>query len=385
MGLAGDPAPLRIALTAPRLDPESGGLARWVGQFAAHLGRRGHDVHLVGFEAGPVAVDAEAHRLRDPGDPWARARAVAACLGRLRPDLVHDSGVAPHADVFQPATGSERLSERAVIAAGNPCRRLKARLSPKVFRRHRAMASLERHQCRRAGAVIAMSALVRDLLLDLHPLPARRIQVIHNGVDTQIFHPEARRRRRLDARRQLGMGDEPLFLLVAHNLLLKGADTAIAALARLPAGCRARLVIAGGDADVPWRRRVRRAGLDGRVLFLGPGQDIPLLHAAADALVHPSRWDACSLVTIEAMASGLPVITTPCNGAGELITDGRSGFLVPAAADAVLADRLQQLLDASLRARMGAAARAVALAHDLDTSLDAVERVLLASRDRSRS
>ncbi|MEA5390454.1 glycosyltransferase family 4 protein [Cyanobium gracile UHCC 0139] len=384
MDLAGDPAPLRIALTAPRIDPESGGLARWVGQFAAHLGRRGHDVHLVGFEAGPVTLPAEAHRLRDPGDPWARARAVAACLGRLGPDLVHDSGVAPQADVFQPATGSERISERAVIAAGDPCHRLKARVSPKVLGRHRAMASLERHQCRQAGSIIAMSALVRDLLLDLQPLPAHRIQVIHNGVDTQVFHPEARQRRRLSARRHLGVGDEPLFLLVAHNLLLKGADTAIAALARLPAGSRARLAIAGGEPDATWRQRVRRAGLDGRVLFLGPGQDIPLLHAAADALVHPSRWDACSLVTIEAMASGLPVITTRRNGASELIKDGQSGFLVPAAAEAVLADRLQRLLDAPVRARMGAAARVAALAHDLETSLAAVEAVLLARRSRSR-
>ncbi len=384
MGLAGDPVPLRIALTAPRLDPESGGLARWVGQFAAHLGRRGHEVHLIGFEPGPVTVAGEAHRLRDPGDPWARAREVATCLGRLRPDLVHDSGVAPLADVFQPATGSERISERAVIAAGGPGHRLKARVSPKVFLRHRAMASLERHQYRQAGAVIAMSALVRDLLLGLHPVAAGRIQVIHNGVDTQLFDPEARQRRRLSARRQLGVGEEPLFLLVAHNLLLKGADTAIAALARLPAGSRARLAIAGGEADAPWRQRVRRAGLEGRVLFLGPGQDIPLLHAAADALVHPSRWDACSLVTIEAMASGLPVITTPRNGASELIRDGHSGFLVPAADEAALADRLQRLLDAPLRERMGATARVAALAHDLETSLSAVEAVLLASRGRSR-
>ncbi|MEA5440936.1 glycosyltransferase family 4 protein [Cyanobium gracile] len=382
--MAGDPSQLRIALTAPRLDPESGGLARWVGQFAAHLERRGHDVHLIGFETGPAVISAEVHRLRDPGDPWARAREVATCLARLRPDLVHDSGVAPRADVFQPATGSERMSERAVIAAGGPGHRLKARVSPKVFLRHRAMASLERHQCRGAGAVIAMSALVRDLLLGLQPLPVDRIQVIHNGVDTQVFHPEVRQRRRLSARRSLGVGEEPMFLLVAHNLLLKGADTAIAALARLPAGSGVRLAIAGGDADTPWRQRVRRAGLEDRVLFLGPGQDIPLLHAAADALVHPTRWDACSLVTIEAMASGLPVITTPRNGAGELITDGHSGFIVPADAEDVLADRMQQLLDAPLRTRMGEAARVAALPHDLDSSLSAVEAELLACRCRPR-
>ncbi len=384
MGLAGDPSPLRIVLTAPRLNPESGGLAHWVSQFAGHLMRRGHDVHLIGFESAPCDLPATAHLLRDPGDPWARARAVAACIGRLRPDLVHDSGVAPQADVFQPATGSERISERAVIGAGGPCRRLKARLSPRVFQRHRAMASLECRQCSKACTIVAMSRLVQELLMGLYPVPARRIQVIHNGVDTQVFHPEARRRHRLHARRQLGLGDETLFLLVAHNLLLKGADTAIAALARLPSGSRARLAIAGGEADASWHQRVRRAGLEDRVLFLGPGQDIPRLHAAADALVHPSRWDACSLVTIEAMASGLPVITTSRNGASELITDGQSGFIVPADSEVLLADRLQRCLDAPLRTRMGGAARVAAQAHDLDTTLSAVEALLLATLSRSR-
>jgi UDP-glucose:(heptosyl)LPS alpha-1,3-glucosyltransferase len=94
--------------------------------------------------------------------------------------------------------------------------------------------------------------------------------------------------------------------------------------------------------------------------------------------VHPTRWDACSLVTIEGLAAGLPVITTAMNGASELITDGRSGFVLPDPEDVpALAASMRQLLDPGRRRCIGAAARQMAVHHDSRDNFRAVEELLL--------
>jgi UDP-glucose:(heptosyl)LPS alpha-1,3-glucosyltransferase len=177
----------------------------------------------------------------------------------------------------------------------------------------------------------------------------------------------------------LGVGGSTLFLGSAHNIKLKGMDTAIRAVRRLAAqGADVVLAIAGGEPDAKWRAMT--ACLGKRVRFLGLVDDMTPLFAAADALVHPTRWDACSLSTIEAGAAGLSVITTARNGAAELIREGETGFVLPDPEDvAALADRIGRLLDPALRARMGAAAREASLGHDLRANYEAVERVMLAN------
>jgi glycosyltransferase involved in cell wall biosynthesis len=167
------------------------------------------------------------------------------------------------------------------------------------------------------------------------------------------------------------------FVAAAHHLRLKGMDTAIAALGRLVReGADVRLDIAGGAADAGWRALAARAGVVDRVGFLGAVEDMPGCYAAADAMLHPTRWDACSLVTLEAMASGLPVVTTHANGAAELLEDGVSGHVIPPDDPEALADRMRLLLDPGRRAAMGAAARAAALRLDLRDNLAAVEAAL---------
>jgi glycosyltransferase involved in cell wall biosynthesis len=180
-------------------------------------------------------------------------------------------------------------------------------------------------------------------------------------------------------RHKLGIGDSVLFVAGAHNMRLKGIDTALAALARLRAeGADIRLAIAGGTADAFWTARTAALGIADRVNFLGQISDMDALFAAADACLHPTRWDACSLVTIEAMAAGLPVITTAMNGAAELIDPDRTGFVLPDPDDApALAEAMRALLDPTLRARIGAAAHAAAQNYDITANCRAVEAVLI--------
>lgn len=170
-----------------------------------------------------------------------------------------------------------------------------------------------------------------------------------------------------------------MFLGAAYNLRLKGMDTAIRALAAMRAtGADVRLVVAGGKPNGYWNRLIAGLGLQDRVHMLGPVEDMAPLFAAADVYVHPTRWDACSLSTIEAGAAALPVITTAMNGASELIEHGRTGFVLSDPEDVgALAACMQRLLAADIRRSIGQAVLKASKAHDIQTNLGLVEAVLM--------
>jgi UDP-glucose:(heptosyl)LPS alpha-1,3-glucosyltransferase len=124
-------------------------------------------------------------------------------------------------------------------------------------------------------------------------------------------------------------------------------------------GVKVRLLVCGGSA---------RISPDAAVVGVGRVDDMPAHYAAADIAAQPTFYDACSLTTLESLASGLPMITTRLNGASELVTPGVDGFVIDGPHDeAALADRLALLAaDPWRRAVMGRAARRLAEAHGCD-------------------
>jgi UDP-glucose:(heptosyl)LPS alpha-1,3-glucosyltransferase len=370
---------LRVALVVDRFDPLVGGLEQWTVGFAAHLLRRGHQVHVVAFGEGNHALPVRCHVLPHARSMIERARRVATCVRTLDLDVVHDAGIGWSGQVFHPHTGSRFLCQAAVLAGHSRLRRLATAISPRGWLYRARMKRLEQQQAENARCIVALSHGLRTLLAQRHRVSLDRIAVIPNGVDTQRFAPARLAGLRQQARQTLGLQDEVLFLAVAHNLRLKGVDNAMRALAVLRRdGARVRLAVAGGVADTYWRGLAVRLGIRESVEFLGPVSDMAPLFAAADAVVHPTRWDACSLVTIEGLASGLPVITTPRNGASELIADGHSGILLRDPEDVpALAAHMRTLLDPATRLRIGAAAREAAACYDRRDNFRAIEGVLL--------
>jgi len=375
---------VRIALILDRFDPLAGGLEQWTHRLARHLLDCGHEVHVVAFAEANQSLPVRLHLVEPARLMRRRGRRIARVVAALAPDVVHDSGTSWSGTVFQPQTGSRLLSLDREVASYGPLRRARAALSPRLQWRRREMARLESLQAARARRIIAVSERLRALLARRHGLAEAAIAVIPNGVDTQRFTPDNARRLRAPTRQRLRVGESVLFLAIAHNLRLKGVDTTLRALAGLAGrGHDVRLAIAGGAPDPFWHGLVQHLGLADRVDFRGQVTDMEALYAAADVVLHPTRWDACSLATIEAMASGLPVVTTAMDGAGELVADGRSGFVLPDPADvAALAARMQVLLDAGERRRLGAAARRAALLHDIADNCRAVEAVLAAAAGR---
>jgi UDP-glucose:(heptosyl)LPS alpha-1,3-glucosyltransferase len=114
--------------------------------------------------------------------------------------------------------------------------------------------------------------------------------------------------------------------------------------------------------------------------------EVEHFYAAADVLLHPTRWDACSLATIEAMVAGLPVITTAVNGAADLITDGTDGYVLADPEDhRMLARRIAALHDPTLRKIVGHAARLASATADIRANCRAVEAVLAEAARESRA
>jgi glycosyltransferase involved in cell wall biosynthesis len=191
----------------------------------------------------------------------------------------------------------------------------------------------------------------------------RRAVGIGNGRDPARFRPDAAMRARVRA--ALGCADDAVVIVIVSRLVRhKGYPELLAAMRDVPG---AELWVVGerlaSDHGADMEPLFAAAGLGGRLRRLGYRADVADVLAAADVFVLPSHFEGLPMSVIEAMLTGLPVVATDIRGPREQVVAGETGFLVPAATVAPLAAALSALVaDAALRARMGAAGRARAVA-----------------------
>jgi len=193
----------------------------------------------------------------------------------------------------------------------------------------------------RADRIICVSTQLRDRAL-ARGLPADRIRTIRNGIDLERFRPRRDRTCLADS----PVADaSPILILIGRLARIKGPERALTVFERclehLP---RAGLVFVGdGPMRAELRNRVRKSErLTGRVWFAGvqPTNSIPDFLAAVDGLLMTSRFEGLPTCVMEAMAAGCPVISLPVGGVGEIIKDGRTGFMAAANDEAALQDAL---------------------------------------------
>ncbi len=353
---------MKLALLLDRFDPERGGLEHWAWQWTQWLLARGAAVTVMASE---VRADLARERLSLRGLGFAEsrlafARRVVEQVGELRVDVVHDLGVGWRYDVLQPQFGTRVADDRQNLRALSGWRRVRAQFSRARRRRLRDVREVERRQyVDNPGHVVAVSAMTRADLQREYGLAAERISVIHNGVDVDRFRPpDAATRAR--TRQRDGWTDRVLLLFAAHNFRLKGLDIVLHAMARLRAP-QLHLLVTGRGAIDTYAALAARLGLGDRVSFAGFVPDVRAAFTVADLFVQPTFYDPCSLVLLEAAASGVPALTSRCNGAAELFEDGESASIAADPGDVrEVARRIAILLDPHVRVRMGAAAQAVA-------------------------
>lgn len=360
-------------------------------ELARHLAAHGHDVTLVASEVEPVlARHRNIHWLRIPvprraPEPikWLGFAAQAwfrlgeRQLGQF--DIVHLHGaIAPiQADVntsHYVHSGMQKEGPRQL----DPWQRLVTAVC----------AWTERRAYRSARRVVAVSDGVAASLREAGAGIRGRLRVIYNGVDPQEFRP----RRPGDTRPLRDGLDLPasafLLLFVGDAVTpRKNLDLALLALARLDP--RFRLVVIGEYRGGPYREIADQLGVGERTYFLGQRRDVAECLRDADALLCLSHYEPASLVLLEGMASGLPVICTPALGNARFIDHGVNGFRLRSADDQ---ERLTWLLetlerDPALAARVGTAARATASQLTwtrMARQYEALYRELLAELARAR-
>ncbi len=266
-------------------------------------------------------------------------------------------------DIFQPLGGSQMAGLIGNIRSiNNPLSRGLKAITYLFSLRKLAYFYIERIQMKEAKIVIAISAMVKHHLLEYTRLEEEKVRIVRNGVDLNRFHPGNREKFRKETRKKLGLAeDEVMVIFVAHNFRLKGLQTLIRVLARLKSshpGHPFRVAVLGVGKERKFASRARKLGVEDKLIFIGADADTPRFYAAADISVHPSYYDPSALVVLEAMASGLPVITTNYCGTSEIIREGREGYVVPTPSDiSLLTDRIRSLENPQLRRRMGEAAR----------------------------
>ncbi len=218
-------------------------------------------------------------------------------------------------------------------------------------------------------AVMTNSELVRRQIIGHYTIVPDKIAVIYNGVDTSRFNPDVRTLSGRSVRKAFGFNTEDIVLLFAANdFKLKRLSLILEAMADVN-DPSFKLIAVGSGNPKPYQGWARKNGLAAQVFFPGVQKKIEKFYAASDIFVLPTLYDAFANVCLEAMACGLPVVTTDTNGAAELVSDGISGYVMKNPDVRQLADRLVRLKSAPERNRMGRQAAGTASAFTWDRHL----------------
>ncbi len=260
---------------------------------------------------------------------------------------------------FDAIVSFERTVFQDIYRAGEGCHaewlRLRAKIDP-VWKRvsfsinplHITLLNLEKRLFSNTRIIIANSDMGKSHIIKHYNVPEERIRVIYNGVDLKRFSPENKKRWRTAVRSEYSVTDNTgLVLFVGSGFERKGLKTLLAAISSLNLNkAFLRLFVIGKGNTEKFKSIAEGYRVHDVVSFLGSQTEIERFYAAADLFVLPTVYDPFSNATIEAMASGIPVITTKNNGASELIEDGQEGFVLDDLLDAgELSDKIMLALD----------------------------------------
>ena len=308
------------------------------GMLRALVGR-GHDVHVLSPGRQAAIPGLTVHRLRVP--PLPRTARIVTFAG-----LVRAATMRGHWDVVQ---SQERTLGQDVYRAGEGCHLgyLEAHDSGARARGayHRVVLALERRIFTRTRAIVAIAQQGKAEIERRYSVAPERVTVVYNGVDLDRFHPRNRAVHRDAVRASVGLPvDAPLALFVGSGFERKGLATAIEALATLDDRSVRLLVIGKGDAG-GGRALAARCGLADRITWQLPQQAIERWYAAADVLVLPAWYEPFGNVHLEALASGVPIVTTTRAGGAEVVDDGITGAIREPGDPKAIGDALREMLD----------------------------------------
>lgn len=325
--------------------PCQGGMQSHVNTLVTGLTKLGHRVYVVGSQRELEEKGASVFPIPSATNPvrfLKSAHMLGSLIEELTPDIVHFHGA---------------LAALLGLAVS------KSRRSAWIYTVHNFLASgatgfLRRDDllAKKMNAVIAVSKSLALALVD-QGVPYKKITVVHNGIDLELFRPRPFKLPQM----------RPMFLSMGRLAPEKGYVCLLKAVAQVKTSGwpQIRLVIAGdGPQRTQLENLVGRLGIGGEVLFVGYVQEPNELLQDAFALITPSVREGLGLVNIEAMATGLPVISTWTGGIPEVVVHGETGLLVPPGKPSALTEAMILLLENPKTAeRLGLAATKRAHSH----------------------
>jgi UDP-glucose:(heptosyl)LPS alpha-1,3-glucosyltransferase len=373
---------MHLALNFQRVEPARGGAETYVADLCRYLVAAGHSVDLYAESCTEGCLPRQVNVIKVPAPGRTRldrvrnfAKNAEEALRKAEYDCsvgfintyAHDV-IIPQGGVQQGSltANAQRFSSSLV--------RQSYLLAKTANPKHWVHRSIERKQYQpsRAQRVVAVSTMVKHHLEQFHNIPRQQISVVPNAIDPKRLVVSQPGAVRCAFRNKLGLEPRDLTgLFVGHNFALKGLRPLLTALGAREAQSRGgrpiHLLICGnGDAGT-YRRLAARLGLKDQVHFLGYFENVEECYWSSDFFVQPTYYDPCSLVVLEALACGLPVITTAQNGASELLSDGGDGFVLTnpdAQKELILA--LNYMASETKRRAMAAAAYRLGQSHTFE-------------------
>ncbi len=324
-----------------------GGAEGFSGSLIENLAGKGHEIHIfaIKWQADKQPKNVHFHKvpavtflsfLRDLS--FAVSSFFLLKKQRKRFDIIQTHDKTLFQDIYRAGDGCHIEWLRQRWKRTGPAGKASIVLNPY----HWLVLALERciFRFHRFRKIIAISELVRKNITDNYGVDSSDIEVIYNGVDTARFDPRNRAEYRSVIRRKYGLSDtEFVVLFVGSGFERKGVKYLMRAVESVP-GPVSLMIVGKGSV-----KSFRGEGME-RIIFCGPQREIHKYYAAADMFVFPTMYEPFGNVHLEALSSGLPVVTTRQSGAAEIIEDGVHGFVVSGPEDTkTMAEKIRFLMN----------------------------------------
>ena len=366
---------MKIGLAIYNFDPKKGGAERYTYDLAVRLAAKGHHVYVFcvnGVEAAGVTIVP----LKTYSHPrWLRnlsfALAHRQAAGKVRPDVLLGYGNVFDLDVFQSHGGVHDVWIQREIASYE---KGLLRVIKKVLLKFNVNQIIQRKmeeyavETCRSKRMIAISDMVRDHFSSHYGIDKQHFDVVYNGVDIERFKPAA----------DPLPGPAVKILFSAGNFRLKGLGPLIRALGNVVRqGKDVRLIVMGRGKKEYFRALIDQEKLGDLVTFTGEHSAPEDIYRQAHIFINPTYYDSYSLTTVEAMASGLPVITTRWAGASCFVSP-EEGYVINDPEDiGALSAAIIALTDPARRRAMGENARKKVESLTMEKNADQIENILL--------
>jgi len=363
---------MNIGLAIYNFDPKKGGAERYAYDLATDLLKRGHQVYVFCAKAVNLrgAVIAKFDTVKFPR--WLRSLSFAINHRRYAKmfpiDVMLGFGNTLLLDVYQSHGGVQRFwMEREIESYDDPKeRRIKAALLRNSFNQ-RIQRWVEEYPIRKGqySRIVAISDMVKNHMKEYYGLEDDNINIVYNGVDTEKFRPDGQK-----------TGEKLKILFSAGNFRLKGLLPLLHAAGQIAKDRKDfRVVVMGRGRKERYEDTIEHLEIKDVVTFLGEISSPDEVYRDAHICAHPTFYDACSLTTMEAMASGLPTITTRWNGASALIAPGE-GYVIDDPEDTQgLVDAIRALFNEEARVEMARKARLKLEGYTIERNVNLMENI----------